>query len=112
MPTLKLPNRFARDLAGVEAPRTTIGYYWEEFQPANTVTEVVENRHTGEEKRWTSIHELVIKTKDGALWRSLYEQGLTEYQDVEPFEYEGDLIEFTQVKPVPVEHIEYQAVAD
>lgn len=110
MPTLKLPNRFARDLADIEAPNTTIAYYWEDYQPSNTVTEVVENRDIHDNHRWESVHELIIRTKDTALWRALYRQGLTERQDTTPFEYDGDEIEFTQVKPVPVSHIEYQPV--
>ena len=112
MPTLKIPNQFARDLADIDAPNTMIAHYWEDCQPANTVIEVVENRHTGEEKRWTSIHEMVIRTKDQALWRATYERGLTECQEISPFEYGPDEIKFVQVKPVIVPTVEYQPVGD
>jgi len=76
------------------------------------VTELVENRPTGDTTRWTSIHELVIRTKDGALWRATYEEGLTERQDTWAFDDAGDLIDFKQVRPVVVSSIGYEPVAD
>jgi hypothetical protein len=109
--TLKLPNQLAGELAWINAPCTSFVHDWQDPKTYG-VTEVVENRHTGEQTRWSSVHELVIRTKDGALWMTSYTQGLTESQDERPFEYDGDEIEFTQVNPVPVSHIEYQPVGN
>lgn len=113
MPVLKLPNDLARELADIGRPCATLTeddpeHGWTPH--AHGITEVVENRDTHDNGRWESVHELVIRTKDGALWHALYQRGLTENQDVSPFEYDGPEIEFTQVKPIPVSHIEYQAV--
>jgi hypothetical protein len=103
---LVLPRELAAELSWIDAPCVKFVDDWEDAKTYG-VTEVVENRHTGQEKRWTSIHELVIRTKDGALWRRLYERGLTERQFQEPFETEGELIPFDQVKPRPKSVIEY-----
>jgi len=113
MPTLKLPNQLAKELSDITAPCVKFSpdepeYDWN--PSAYNITAVVENRATGDTKRWTSIHELVIRTKDARLWHATYEQGLTEGQYQDAFEYDGEEIIFTQVRPVPVEHIEYQAV--
>lgn len=113
MPALKLPNALARNLAFIDAPCSD--FYADDpddgWTPeAHGITEVVENRDTHDNHRWESVHELIIRTNDMAMWRALYRQGLTERQDTTPFEYDGPEITFTQVKPVPVSHIEYQAV--
>lgn len=113
MATLKIPNKLARELADINAPSAELtpdepqdGWNPSEYG----ITEVVENRHTGEETRWSSVHELVIRTKDGSLWQANYTQGLTECQDERPFEDEGPEVKFLQVKPVPVTHFEYKSV--
>lgn len=108
---LVVPNKTARWLADIDAPRFTFPPICEEDLIPLGITGVVENRHTGEERRWTSIHELVLKTEDGKLWRALYERGLTENQEAEPFEWHGPEVEFTQVIPVEVKAVEYRPVA-
>lgn len=112
MPTLKLPNDLAKDLASITAPYCDFGTEFAADIMPYGIIEVVENRPTGDTKRWTSIQELVIKTKDGALWLAMYEEGLTENQWQSPFEYDGDEITFTQVRPIPVSVIRYQVVGD
>jgi hypothetical protein len=75
--------------------------------------DVIENRHTGKETRWTSIHELVVKDDDGRLWCAMYEAGLTECQDVSPFdEYTSGVdngeAEFWEVRRKVVETYVYE----
>lgn len=108
---LILPREIARGLADTDHN----GDHWPEswvaeLQPYGVVG-IEANRHTGEEKRWTSIHELVIRTNDRRLWRRLYEVGLTERQYEAPFEYEGENIPFDEVRKQPVEAHEYVPVA-
>jgi hypothetical protein len=60
---------------------------------------VVRNKQV-DSSRWYAIYELVL-SEDGTnrFWATKYEQGLTEMQDIEPFEDEGDEVLFTQVYP-------------
>jgi hypothetical protein len=60
-------------------------------------------------RRWVSMHRLIVKDRDGHLWSSAYEQGLTEYQDTRPFE-DLDAVTFTEVEKVPVTTYEYRPV--
>lgn len=71
------------------------------------VFEVVVNRDY-DEKRWTMVMELIIRTTEGTLWRAFYERGLTENQFVRPFEYhDDDEVEFQRVIGQPKTVIEY-----
>lgn len=108
---LILPSELARTLADIDTPTRT--FYSESFKNELSpygVVAIIENRHTGEETRWESIHELVIETADGKLWRRLYLVGLTERQYQAPFEDEGPEIPFDEVKRVTVETYEYRPV--
>lgn len=109
MTVLKIPKEIARVLADIDAPYDgwPSGDFAAEIAPYN-VTGIVENRHTGKEKRWTSVHELVIRSGDGKLWQAFYEQGLTENQEEGPFEYAGPEITFKEVVPVEVKTTGYQ----
>ena len=69
----------------------------------------VESDEYWDHSRWESIHQLVVKDKDGRLWAARYRQGLTEYQDIEPFE-DQDEVEFYQVEKIPVTTYEYRRV--
>ena len=69
----------------------------------------VEARVRTGERRWVSEHLLVVKDSDGKLWAASYEQGLTEYQDIEPFEY-MEFVHFTQVAKIPVTTYEYKGM--
>lgn len=91
---LKLPRQLARELTYLDAG-TKVD--WPDCLPLE-ITEVVENRHTGEERRWTSIHEIVLRTQDRKLWRRLYERGLTESQQGYEFDGEGEEIPFDECK--------------
>lgn len=57
-------------------------------------------------RRWVSVHLLVLKGQDGKFWATTYEQGLTESQDIQPFEDETE-VEFYEVYKVPVTTCEY-----
>ena len=105
---LMLPVQFAKELTFCDAGTRCD---WPEFT-AFGVAGVVENRHTGQQKRWTSVHELVLRDADGFLWRRLYERGLTErqidYMDAsDTFGGEGDTIPFDMVQRKTVEAFEY-----
>lgn len=109
---LKLPNNLARDFADFSQPCGSDNFtedFIADLAPYGIVA-LVENRHTGEQRRWSSIHELVLKTADGRLWRAFYSQGLTESQCEDPFEYEGEFIDFELVERVTVEHYDYRGV--
>ena len=60
--------------------------------------------------RWSSIHELVIRDVHGKLWAADYYRGLTEYQDIDPFEDEAE-VEFGEVEKVAVTTYEYRRKA-
>jgi hypothetical protein len=46
----------------------------------------VESNEQIDSRRWVSVHMLVLRDKAGKLWAAYYEQGLTEMQDIMPFE--------------------------
>ena len=53
--------------------------------------------------RWSHIYERVYQDlSTGKYWSTSYSTGATECQDESPYEYDGDVIKFTEV--VPVEH--------
>jgi hypothetical protein len=104
MEVLRVPREVARFLADIGAPYVVPAHLAPSCAPAAVIAE---NRFTGELKRWTSVHELVIRTADGGMWRAFYEQGLTEMQCDEPFGWGGDVVEFTAVRPAPSRCVEY-----
>ena len=84
-------------------------YAYGDLDPESDPYSVEANEYTGS-GRWESHHLLVLKDKDGRYWSATYTQGLTESQDIGPFEWDGDEIEFTQVEKVPVITYEYREV--
>lgn len=92
---MKLTNEQARELAG--------GY----GDPALNLT--VESNEPVAEKRWTMVHSLVVKDADGKYWATTYERGLTENQDIDPFEYQSE-VEFSQVVKIPVTTYVYKGM--
>jgi hypothetical protein len=51
--------------------------------------------------RWSTHHRLVFKAKEsGKFYEANYSRGATESQDESPFEYEPDLVECAEVRPV------------
>lgn len=63
--------------------------------------------------RWTLQHRLIIKdTSTGKFYERNYDEGATEYQDVdEPFGYgAGDEVEFHQVLPKQVKVTVYEKI--
>jgi len=71
----------------------------------NTVVELVDIRE-GESRRWYKFINQVFRFK-GKLYQTTYQQGLTECQDMRPYEDDPDQIECPEVKPVEVTKIEY-----
>jgi len=67
--------------------------------------EIVDNR------RWSIVHCMVFFF-EGMYYETSYSRGATEHQDEQPFEYEDDDIECTEVEPVEVVKIEYKPVKD
>lgn len=59
--------------------------------------------------RWTSYHSLVVTFDDepGKFFMALYEQGLTESQDIQPFEDELE-VTFREVEPYQVTTTAYR----
>jgi hypothetical protein len=98
---VKIEVETARMLAGLGN-----GQVWDGF-------EVVENRWH-DEKRWTSVQELVVKGASGQLYRAFYEQGLTENQDTSPFDeysHGSGPVEFKAVLARPATTYTYEDVA-
>lgn len=48
--------------------------------------------------RWSITHSLVFRDLDGSTWLTSYRVGSTEYQDEEPWEYDGEFIEAVRVE--------------
>ena len=63
------------------------------------VGEVIENKII-ETSRWSIHYRMIFKTEDGGLFETFYERGATEMQDQQPYEYDSDEIECSEVKPV------------
>ena len=60
-------------------------------------------------RRWSIDHELIFRFEN-KFYRVSYSVGATEMQDERPFENEDDEIECTEVQPVQIIKVEYQAV--
>jgi hypothetical protein len=92
---VKIPAQVARELASCDPPARHEGFT------------VVENRDH-DELRWEMVMELVVRDATGDLYRAFYRRGLTENQDMRPFEYEGDEIDFKPVRRRVVETYAYE----
>ena len=62
-----------------------------------------------ETTRWSILSELIFKFED-KFCRNCYSRGATEQQCESPWEYDGEDIECTEVKPVEVTAVEYVPV--
>lgn len=63
-----------------------------------------------ETSRWSEIHSLIFKAPDdGKFYEVSYSQGLTEYQDESPWEYETEVVA-TEVEPREVTVTKYLPV--
>jgi hypothetical protein len=98
---ITLSREQAQEMAWLDRGDTAGGYV------------IAENRQV-EERRWVSVHELVIRqVSTGSFYRAFYERGLTEYQDTEPFDKwsHPDGVTFTRVTQKPVTAYVYEDVA-
>lgn len=61
--------------------------------------------------RWTSYHTLVVTfdNEPGKFFAASFDQGLTELQDLQPFEY-ATTVDFEEVEPHKVSTTEYRPV--
>ena len=59
--------------------------------------------------RWSIRSELVFKFEN-KFYHTCYSRGATEQQDESPWEYDGEDIECSEVKPVEVITVEYISV--
>ena len=62
-----------------------------------------------ENSRWSIRSELIFKF-EGKFYQVCYSVGATEQQDESPWEYDGEDIECSEVKPVEVVTINYVSV--
>lgn len=61
--------------------------------------------------RWSHIHERIYQNlEDGKFYSTSYSTGATECQDETPYEYDGDVIEFIEVKAVEKTITVFEAV--
>lgn len=93
---ITLPLDLARKLVLFGTGRTVDGW---------TVVDIEE----GDSGRWTRHMRLIVRRdSDGQLFASDYQVGLTEYQETEPWEYEGEAkFEPVERRPRMVEVVEY-----
>lgn len=56
---------------------------------------------------WSLHYEFIFRTKQDKYYRTYYSKGATESQDESPFEYDEDMIECEEVKPVEKMIIDY-----
>ncbi len=68
---------------------------------------IIENKIV-DTTRWSKVYRMIFRFED-KFYSSLYQCGATEYQDEEPYEYEDDMIECTEVFPVEKTIIVYEA---
>lgn len=62
-------------------------------------------------RRWSVDHSLTFKDKaSGKFYRTTYSVGATEQQDEGPWEYEEDMIECAEVRPIEKVVIVYEPV--
>lgn len=93
MPSITIPNEIATDylLCGSN----------------HAPYEIMEDTIVGK-SRWTLQHRLIIKdTSTGRFYRYYYDEGATEYQDVD---YPSGDVEFIEVGAMPVTVIQYKEI--
>lgn len=89
---MKFNKTFLRDLACEEHDRDLV---------------TLMDTSDGDSRRWYKYIRQVFKF-GGKFYRTEYQQGLTECQDMSPYEDAPDEIECPEVEPVEVTKIEYQ----
>lgn len=102
MSTVEIPKSLARDIVW-----TTVNTV---FEAHGHSFKVLVNEQI-DSSRWMAICLLIVKIDD-KFYEVTYEKGLTEMQDSQPFEDEGDMITFRRVRPQPKTVIEYVPYLD
>jgi len=80
--------------------------YEEELEIDGKLAKVVDGPNITDTSRWYIHYEMVF-SYDGKYYSVDYRRGATEYQDEQPFEYDGDVIQCTEVVPQKVMVIKY-----
>lgn len=79
---------------------------WGELEP-NSLLEYITVTDEGS-GRWASYHHMILRHKEtGEYWGASFEKGLTEAQDVQPFEYDRDGVELTRFDRKVIETVTY-----
>lgn len=61
--------------------------------------------------RWSHIHERIYQNiEDGKFYSTSYSTGATECQNERPYEYDGDMIDFIEVKAIEKTITVFEAV--
>lgn len=106
---MKVFNEIARELLELSTGDNTLE--WEDGDEKYPVQFELVQEELIDTSRWSHIYDRVYKDLNtGKFYSTTYSTGATERQDERPYEYDGDEIEFTEVVPVEVKTIEYQAV--
>lgn len=64
------------------------------------ILSLVEITYAGR-SRWSSVHDMVFQENNtGKYFKTQYRKALTEYQDQQPFDGNGDTMECIEVQPV------------
>ena len=74
----------------------------------NTEAKIIEKNFI-EHSRWSILYEIIFNYQD-KFYESSYCVGATEYQEEDPYEYEGDEIECYEVQPVEKTVMDYERV--
>lgn len=102
---MKVSNNVACELVELSTGDTTEG--WDDF---DLKFELVKEELV-DTSRWSHIYERVYKDlTTGKFYSSSFSVGATEQQDERPYEFDGEEVDFLEVKPVEKITIEYELV--
>lgn len=108
---MKVTNEQARELLNLFRDGDTteswaeFGDEWKDIKIKLVQDELVDT------SRWSHIHERIYQNlEDGKFYSTSYSTGATECQDETPYEYDGDVIEFIEVKAVEKTITVFEAV--
>lgn len=108
---MKVTNEQARELLDLRRVGDTteswaeFGDKWKDIKIKLVQDELVDT------SRWSHIHERIYQNlEDGKFYSTSYSTGATECQDETPYEYDGDVVEFIEVKAVEKTITVFEAV--
>lgn len=107
---MKLTNDQAVELLELSSNDTTEGWneYGEEWEGINI--KLIKERLV-DTSRWSKIYTRIYQDLNtGKFYQTQFSVGATEQQDERPYEYDGDFIEFQEVKAVQKTITIYEAI--